>query len=234
MGVRRVTTHEPYIVAAHVTGNITPDAGTVPDGQRRRTTPRRDDTAKDAMRQAAMPRTAMHGEGRRQGEAGRGRCAGRQGAGEDEDRCRAGGRHRLDRADHLPAPRDGPGPGFDHRFQIPERGVRAQHSRLVRRGRSVRRSAEADAIASHFDESRRSDRGAAEGLARRAAKFVSDARQQIEAAQDEFRKKMAELGKPQGSGPARERADDGARANSPGADCATCGSPRSKRSETRR
>jgi ABC-2 type transport system permease protein len=27
MGVRRVTTHEPYIIATHVTGNFTPDAG---------------------------------------------------------------------------------------------------------------------------------------------------------------------------------------------------------------
>ena len=26
MGVRRVTTHEPYIVAAHVTGKVTADA----------------------------------------------------------------------------------------------------------------------------------------------------------------------------------------------------------------
>ena len=49
-------------------------------------------------------------------------------------------------------------------------------------------------------------------------KFFTDARQQIEAAQDEFNKKMSDLENRKDLDPAREGADDGTGANSTGAD----------------
>ena len=113
LGVRRVMTHEPYIIAAHVTGEITPDLGkhlTDKDDKNAKDA-KSSDTAKKAKRDREVERAI---EEQREGQGGRGGCACRQSAGEDQDQRRIGGRHRLDRADYLPAARNGTRPGRGH------------------------------------------------------------------------------------------------------------------------
>ena len=112
IGVHRVTTHEPYIIATHVTGDFTPDAGlylkdttrTTPRATTRRKTPK--PTPASPLQRTAMPRR------QKATRRSSGRCAGREGARKDEDRCRAGGRYRLDRADHFAAAQIGQDYGF--------------------------------------------------------------------------------------------------------------------------
>ena len=74
----------------------------------------------------------------------------------------------------------------------------------------------------------------AHGIARRAVEVLREARQQIDAAQEEFNKKIVGLGKPQGSRSPREGADEGTGTNPTGAESRRDESRRSKKSGTGR
>ena len=88
----------------------------------------------------------------------------------------------------------GPEPGHAHRVEVPERAVRAEHSRFARRRRPLRRHPQADPPASHPHQDRGSHRGVSLQVAlKERSKFMDDANQQIETVRQQFRDKIAEL-----------------------------------------
>ncbi len=170
---RRSLTHDQYIVAARVAGHRGGRCRPVrirhqgqrgrAEGCRQRTRPRRrsDQSLEHRRGELAEASGRFHQGNRPRREPQPGRPQ------EAQHRRDPRLRHRLDRADHLPAPRDGQKPRHARRLEVPERAVRLEHSRLARRRRPLHRHSQADPLASAAHEGRRGHRGVSVQVARR-------------------------------------------------------------------
>ena len=161
---RRNLTHDQYIIAARVQGTVVDDNDLfVSDTKDKSETTKAADAAKESRsgrapsRQPIRPKQHDPAEDPDQSRPE-----------EEQHRRRPGLRHRLDRADHLPAPRDGPEPGHAHRLEVPECAVRAEHPRFARRRRPLRRHPQADPRPPHPHQDRGSHRRVSGQVARRA------------------------------------------------------------------
>ena len=141
----------------------------------------------DAKRPRVKTKRAMPMRRRRR------RCAGRQGAGENEARRGAGGGYRLDRADHLPAARNGARPGLRDRVQVPERAFvlnildsLAGDDRFV----DLRKRTRSHRILTKVEEATEEHRKA---VARRPIEVHERCAGADRSGQEEFRKKIADL-----------------------------------------
>ncbi len=156
-----MTTHEPYIVAAHITGKVTADADCI---CRKDKKDGKDDESRPTQRQRTARRLTDDKRRRKRRRKKTMRLAGKEPEKTEIDvvlvadidwilRRTSSGSAKLGRIKTIRA----------NRVQIPERAVRAEHPRLAGGRRPVHRPAEAHAVASHSDEGRRSDRRSAQG-----------------------------------------------------------------------
>jgi ABC-2 type transport system permease protein len=197
MGVRRATTHEPYIIAAHVTGDIGGDAGLYLSDKKdaKAGTPKGD--AKTADEKPAAAKDAKPGQSDAK--------TGDKGKTGDEDTLagKAPDKTKIDVvlvADidwiapiifRLREMGQDPDSVIDFKFQnvafvLNILDSLAKDDRFI----DLRKRARSHRILAKVEEATEEQRK--ESLDEQQ-KFVGDARQQIDAAQDEFRKKMADL-----------------------------------------
>jgi ABC-2 type transport system permease protein len=199
MGVRRVTTHEPYIVAAHVTGNVTEETG-------RHLTSKDDKDAKAKGAEAAKSdasKDAKSTDGKADDE--KGKSADKKAAEDDALAGKAPEKTKIDVvlvADidwiapiifRLREMGQDPDSVIDFKFQnvafvLNILDSLADDNRFI----DLRKRTRSHRILTKIEEATEEQR---KDSLEEESKFVSDARQQIEAAQDEFRKKMADLEK---------------------------------------
>ena len=202
MGVRRNTTHEPYIIAAHVKGKVTADAATVScrktktsdassgrDRQsRRQRDAQADATARTQRREEDAPRT-MRWPARSRRRRRSTSCSSPTSIG---SRRSSSGFAKWART---------PDSVIDFKFQnvpfvLNILDSLAGDDRFI----DLRKRTRSHRILTKVEEATEEHR---KSSLDEQTKFVTDAQQQIDAAQEEFRKKMAELEKPHGSRPAR-------------------------------
>lgn len=195
LGVRRVTTHEPYILAAHITGDYTPDAGLYLGGKDKKNA-KDEGAAKDANNKDAKAENAKSDEHKSQD-------GNKKAADDDALAGKAVEKSKINVvlvADidwiapiifRLREMGQDPDSIIDFKFQnvafvLNILDSLANDDRFI----DLRKRTRAHRILTKVEEATEEQRKAALD---EQNKFVSDARQQIEAAQDEFRKKIADL-----------------------------------------
>jgi ABC-2 type transport system permease protein len=190
LGVRRVTTHEPYTIAAHVSGDLNPDAGkylTDKDGK---------EAKESTDAKAGDPKTAEGEAKAKDGDKAKS-------AEEDALAGKAAEKTRIDVvlvADidwiapiifRLREMGQDPDSIIDFKFQNVSFVLNildslAGDTRFI----DLRKRTRAHRILTKIEEATEEQRRQSTD---EQQKYVNDARQKIESAQDEFRKKMAEL-----------------------------------------
>jgi ABC-2 type transport system permease protein len=199
MGVRRVATHEPYIIAAHVTGNITDETG-------RHLTSKDDKDAKAKGADAAKSepqKDAKPADGKT--DEGKEKSADKKAADDDALAGKAPEKTKIDVvlvADidwiapiifRLREMGQDPDSVIDFKFQnvafvLNILDSLAKDDRFI----DLRKRTRSHRILTKIEEATEEQR---KDSLEEQSKFVGDARQQIDAAQDEYRKKMADLEK---------------------------------------
>ncbi len=202
MGLRRVSTHEPYIIAAHVTGNVSEESG------HHLTSKDKDDkdakAAKGADANKGGPQkdaTAVNGKA----DDGKAKAADKKAEEDDALAGKAPEKTKIDVvlvADidwiapiifRLREMGQDPDSVIDFKFQNVSFVLNildslAGDNRFI----DLRKRTRSHRILTKIEEATEEQR---KDSLEEQSKFVSDARQQIDAAQDEFRKKMADLEK---------------------------------------
>ncbi len=203
MGVRRVSTHEPYIIATHVTGNVSDESG-------HHLTSKDDKDAKDSKGADAAKSDAAKDAKAADAKADDGKeksadKADKKGAEDDALAGKAPEKTKIDVvlvADidwiapiifRLREMGQDPDSVIDFKFQnvafvLNILDSLAKDDRFI----DLRKRTRSHRILTKIEEATEEQR---KDSLEEQSKFVSDARQQIDAAQDEYRKKMADLEK---------------------------------------